>query len=73
MAAASCAANRMSFANRGVAVGKRAPEERSREMDASLQRSKGDLDPSITIEHIDVKSHSGNKGRRRRGAIVASR
>jgi hypothetical protein len=30
-------------------------------------------DPSITIEHIHVKSHSGNKGHRRRGAILASR
>jgi hypothetical protein len=41
--------------------------------DASLEGSKGDRDPSITIEHIDVRSHSGNKGRGRRGAILASR
>jgi hypothetical protein len=51
----------------------RSSKERSSKMAASLERSKGDLGPSITIGHINVKSHSGNMGRRRRGAILASR
>jgi len=30
-------------------------------------------DPSITIEHVHVKRHSGNKGHKAEGAILASR
>jgi hypothetical protein len=42
-------------------------------MQASIAGAKGDRDPAITLEHIDVKSHSGNMGGRRRGAILVSR